>query len=230
MYRANTDAILPESKRGLHRLLEVMISALCALAVPLCSVAGAVQPRNLLGEITAGSIQTVDHSAWDKLLKTYVKPGDDGVNRVDYAAFQRNGHEELKLYIQRLEAVDPQMLDRREQFAFLVNLYNAKTIEVVLNNYPVKSIRDISLGGGLAALVTGGLWKAKILNVKGADLSLDDIEHGLLRLLFKDPRVHYALNCASIDVRICRLRLLPAPNSTPSSMPPPGPTSITLEE
>jgi hypothetical protein len=182
----------------MRRALKVAITSLCGLALPLWGVAGAAEPVDLFGQFTAGSARTVDHSAWDKLLKTYVKPGADGVNRVDYAAFKRNGHEELKIYIRRLEAVDPQTLDRREQFAFLVKLYNAKTIDVVLDNYPVKSIRDISLGGGLAALVTGGPWKAKILKVKDTDLSLDDVEHGVLRPLFKDPRMHYALNCASI--------------------------------
>ncbi len=91
----------------------------------------------------------VDHSAWDRLLKTYVKPGTDGLNRVDYAAFKRDGHAALKAYISRLEAVDPATLTRPEQFALLANLYNAKTVDIVLDHYPVKSIKDISLGGGL---------------------------------------------------------------------------------
>jgi Protein of unknown function, DUF547 len=63
----------------------------------------------------------------------------------------------------------------------------------------VKSIKDISLGGGLLTFVTGGPWKAKIVKVSGIRLSLDDIEHVILRSLFKDPRVHYAVNCASFS-------------------------------
>jgi len=141
---------------------------------------------------------TVDHVAWDKLLKAYVKPGSDGINRVDYDAFKKSGHRALKDYVARLQAVDPGRLDRNEQFAFFANLYNAKTIDIVLDKYPVKSIKDISLGGGLFATFTGGPWKAKVLRVKGMDLSLDDIEHSILRPVFKDPRVHYAVNCASI--------------------------------
>jgi hypothetical protein len=94
--------------------------------------------------------------------------------------------------------MDPNTLDGREQFAFFVNLYNAKTIDIVLDHYPVKSIKDISLGGGLFASLSGGPWKAKVVNVNGAALSLDDIEHGILRSRFRDPRVHYAVNCASI--------------------------------
>lgn len=82
--------------------------------------------------------------------------------------------------------------------AFWANLYNAKTIDVVLDAYPIKSIKDIRLGGGLVAAVTGGPWKAKVVTVAGEKLSLDDIEHGILRPIFKDARIHYAVNCASI--------------------------------
>ncbi len=140
----------------------------------------------------------VDHAAWDRLLKTYVKPGADGLNRVDYAAFKRNDQAALKAYIKGLEAIDLATLSRPEQFALLANLYNAKTVDIVLDHYPVKSIRDISLGGGLLGVFASGPWKAKVLKIKGVELSLDDIEHGMLRPVFKDPRVHYAVNCASV--------------------------------
>ena len=146
---------------------------------------------------TEGSAKTVDHSAWDQLLKTYVVAGPDGLNRVAYAKFKANGAAALLTYIKALEAADPASLGRDEAFAFWANLYNAKTIEIVLTAYPVASIKDINLGGGLLAAVTGGPWKAKTLKVHGADLSLDDIEHGFLRPVFKDPRVHYSVNCAS---------------------------------
>jgi len=117
---------------------------------------------------------------------------------VDYSAFKSTGHGDLKLYIREVQKVDPRTLNRAEQFALLANLYNAKTIDIVLDHYPVRSIKDISLGGGLFAAVTGGPWKAKVVKVNRVDLSLDDIEHGILRPVFKDPRVHYAVNCASI--------------------------------
>ncbi len=198
MKDVHTKTIFPSRERLIRRLFAVAIGVVFIFGVPLCNAASASESTDLFREAAPGSAQTIDHSAWDRLLKAYVKPGADGLNRVDYAAFKRAGHEDLKRYIRRLESVDSQTLDRREQFAFLVNLYNAKTIDVVLDNYPIKSIKDISLGGGLVALVTGGPWKGKILKVKGVDLSLDDIEHGTLRPMFKDPRVHYAVNCASI--------------------------------
>jgi hypothetical protein len=167
-------------------------------ALATCASAQAQTPQDLLATAASAPGQPVDHSAWDGLLKTYVKPGPDGLNRVDYAAFKRDGHAQLKNYIAKLEAVDPATLTRPEQFALLANLYNAKTVDIVLDHYPVKSIKDISLGGGLLGVFTGGPWKAKVLKVKGVELSLDDIEHGILRPVFKDPRIHYAVNCASV--------------------------------
>jgi len=188
------------SSRGItSRALRCALAGLSA-AMSLVSVrpAYAVEPAELFRKAAPGSTATIDHSQWDKLLKIYVKPGSDGLNRVDYAAFKSAGQADLKLYIRGLEAVDPQSLDRPEQFALLANLYNAKTIDIVLDKYPVKSIKDISLGGGLLASLSGGPWKAKVLTMRGVELSLDDIEHGILRPVFKDPRVHYAVNCASI--------------------------------
>ena len=154
-------------------------------------------PADVFAAFAKGSTIGVDHSTWDRLLESYVVAASDGVNRVDYARFKSLGHQDLKGYLASLEAVDVSRLDRPEQFAFWANLYNAKTIDIVLDKYPVKSIKDIRLGGGVVAAVTGGPWKAIVLKVGGTGLSLDDIEHGLLRPMFKDPRVHYAVNCAS---------------------------------
>ena len=145
----------------------------------------------------AGSTKTIDHSVWSSLLKTYVVPGADGLNRVKYAAFKAQGQPALKGYIKSLEGSVVKDLDRPEQFAFWANLYNAKTIDLVLDHYPVKSIKAVSLGGSLTSLFTGGPWKAQVTTVQGQALSLDDIEHGILRGIFEDPRVHYAVNCAS---------------------------------
>jgi hypothetical protein len=176
-----------------------IVCALLALASLVAPAAAQAQtPQDLIATAAATSAQPIDHAAWDRLLKTYVRPDADGLNRVDYAAFKRDGQAALKDYIAKLEAVDPATLPRPEQFALLANLYNAKTADIVLDHYPVKSIRDISLGGGLLGVFTGGPWKAKALEMKGVELSLDDIEHGMLRPVFKDPRVHYAVNCASV--------------------------------
>ncbi|MEM7620530.1 MAG: DUF547 domain-containing protein [Pseudomonadota bacterium] len=137
----------------------------------------------------------VDNSLWNKLLKQYVTDGPDRLNVVDYAAFKKNGHNDLKAYVALLESTDVAALNRKEQYAFWLNLYNAKTIDVVLDHYPTNSIRDIDISPGL---FSDGPWGKKVTKVNGVDLSLDDIEHNILRKLWNDPRVHYGVNCASI--------------------------------
>jgi len=194
MKRLSIDTQASGNRRGLATAALVWVTLGLLLAGPV----RAAEPADLFQKVAVGSTATIDHSAWDALLKTYVIPAADGLNRVDYAAFKQSGQGALKLYIRRLEMVDPATLDRPEQFALLANLYNAKTIDIVLDKYPVASIKDISLGGGLLAALTGGPWKAKVLKLHGTEFSLDDIEHGVFRPVFKDPRVHYAVNCASI--------------------------------
>jgi hypothetical protein len=178
------------------RLLPLALA--CLMAAPFAAGAGPdVLHRPVLASAVA-SPGAIDHSAWDQLLKAYVRPAGDHLSRVDYMAFKQSGQSQLKAYIRSLEATDAARLERPEQFAFWVNLYNAKTIDIVLDHYPVRSIRDINLGGSILSVVTGGPWKAKVLTVSGQALSLDDIEHIILRGQFRDPRVHFAVNCASV--------------------------------
>ena len=172
------------------------LAALACLAPGSGALANSITQTFAPGPATGGPV--IDHAAWSALLKTYVVPGKDGLNRVAYRRFKAEGAGALKSYLDALEKVDVTKLNRSEQFAYWANLYNAKTIDIVLSKYPVKSIKDISLGGSLKALVGGGPWSAKVLKVNGLDISLDDIEHVILRPLFKDPRVHYAVNCASV--------------------------------
>lgn len=190
-------ATQPVSHLG-SALLKGIASLAAVFALSVVSPAAHAAPLDVVAKHSAGSKTAIDHSDWDKLLKTYVKPGADGLNRVDYATFKAQGQAGLKNYIARMQTVDLKSLDRPEQFALLANLYNAKTIDIVLDKYPVKSIKDISLGGGFIASIKGGPWKAEVLKLGGTPLSLDDIEHGILRPAFKDPRVHYAVNCASV--------------------------------
>ncbi|MEQ8250699.1 MAG: DUF547 domain-containing protein [Oceanibaculum nanhaiense] len=137
---------------------------------------------------------SVDHTAWDAFLKRHLRPGDDGVTRLDYAAAQADAAP-LDAYLERLSAVPVSRLNRDEQRAFWINLYNALTVHTVLAHYPVDSIRDIRISPGLFSI---GPWGRKLISVEGEPLSLDDIEHRILRPIWRDPRVHYAVNCASI--------------------------------
>jgi hypothetical protein len=138
---------------------------------------------------------TADHSAFDALLGRRARNSRDGVVRVDYAGWAGSSADRAALrgYIAGLSRLAPLTLTRPEQFAYWANLYNAVTIDVVLDAYPVRSIRDIRSG------LTPGPWNRKVATVGGVELSLDDMEHNILRRGWSDPRVHYAVNCASFS-------------------------------
>lgn len=178
---------------GRRSILQLCVLLLLAMVNAQPAKAGEIEP--VFSKHDPASAIAVSHADWEKLLKAHIRPGTDGLNRVDYAAFKSEGQGSLKTYLQRLQKVDVSKLSRAEQFAFWANLYNAKTIDIVLDHYPVKSIRDIDISPGLFA---NGPWGKKVVKVKGVALSLDDIEHKILRGLWREPRVHYAVNCASI--------------------------------
>jgi hypothetical protein len=142
------------------------------------------------------STQKIDHSAWDRFLKQYVvAPHPSGINRVRYQAVTPEDLKSLKSYLQSTQTVPISSYNRAEQQAYWINLYNAFTVDLILSRFPVASIRDINISPGLLAR---GPWGAKLLTVEGEKLSLDDIEHRILRPIWKDNRVHYAVNCASL--------------------------------
>ncbi len=145
-------------------------------------------------KINTSSQKTIDHKAFSQLLKQYVKADKNGLNRVDYKGFKTK-QSALKSYIKTLETVKVTSLSKSEQFAYWANLYNAVTINVVLDAYPVKSIKDIDISPGI---FSNGPWGKKLVTIEGTKISLVDIEHQILRKVHKDPRVHYAVNCASV--------------------------------
>ncbi len=132
---------------------------------------------------------------WVMILEKYIKAPDDiGVARFNYGALAANPADRSALdsYIQELETTDVSALSNSEAIAFWANLYNAVTIKVVVDNYPVKSIRDIKSGW------RAGPWKRDLVTVAGKKMSLDDIEHKTLRENYPSPLIHYMVNCASI--------------------------------
>ncbi|MEM7124244.1 MAG: DUF547 domain-containing protein [Pseudomonadota bacterium] len=142
------------------------------------------------GGADAGAL---DHVAWHQWLLRYVVESADGVNRVRYGDVTREDRDSLRRYIDDMAAVDVTAYVRAEQMAYWVNLYNALTVDVILSEYPVSSIRDINDG-----LFSFGPWGRDVITVEGRTLTLDDIEHGILRPIWRDPRIHYVVNCASI--------------------------------
>lgn len=153
----------------------------------------------IAGLALAAAPPALGQVSWDGLLARYVRPGADGVNRVDYGGWKAAGADRaaLSALIRTAEAARPSAMGREDAFAFWANLYNAVTVDVIVARYPVRSIRDIrSEGLSLKGLI--GPWQTKRVTVEGRRLSLDDIEHGIMRPTFRDARVHYAVNCASI--------------------------------
>ena len=137
----------------------------------------------------------IDHSAWDKLLVTYVSEHADGVNRVAYARVTDTDRATLTKYIADLQAISISRYGRGEQLAYWINLYNALTVELILDYHPVDTIRDINISPGLFSF---GPWDKKLISVENERLSLNDIEHRILRPIWRDPRIHYSVNCAAI--------------------------------
>lgn len=137
------------------------------------------------------------HKAWTHLLKTNVNVLRDGqASELDYAAIKKN-HRALKSYLASLSAVKPSQFNgwsKDQRKAFLMNAYNAFTVELILTKYPkLESIRDL---GSLFS----SPWSKEFVPLLGKTVTLDDIEHKMLRKpgAYDDPRVHFAVNCASI--------------------------------
>jgi hypothetical protein len=128
---------------------------------------------------------TVDNSVYAGLLENYVKE-----DVVDYQGF-KSEESKLDQYLKVLEKADPTKLSRSERFAFYINAYNAWTIKLILSGYPgVESIKELGS-------IFKSPWKKKLARIDGEVVTLDHIEHDILRPKFKDPRVHFAINCAS---------------------------------
>jgi hypothetical protein len=184
------------------RMLRASRLALFICLTLLAGLAAALPATSLMAEeldkrfaaYDQTSKMRIDHSAWDRLLKAHVTTDRDGLNRFDYAGLKASGLGDLRKYLAQLQSVNPAKLSRDEQFAFWTNLYNAKTMEIVADKYPVNSIRKIRLSLSLYP----GPWREKVMKVMGVELSLDDIEHKILRPIWRDPRIHYAVNCASV--------------------------------
>lgn len=173
-----------------------------ALAAP----AAKLWPR--WSEHDAASSATISHTAWDDWLGQFVRVAADGSTRVAYARVSDADRARLRDYIESLGAIEISTYNPAEQRAYWINLYNALTVDIVLEHYPLESIRDISSG-----LFTSGPWRLKLVRVEGESLRLDDIEHRILRPIWRDPRIHYAVNCASLGCPDLQPRAFTAGNS-----------------
>ena len=132
-----------------------------------------------------------DHSAWDKLLKKHV----DNKGVVNYAGFKKD-YDDLKKYLDMLSANAPaDAWTKDDQLAYWINAYNAFTVQLILDNYGVKSIKDI--GAKIKIPFVNTPWDVKFITIGGKKMDLNNIEHGIIRKKFAEPRIHFALVCAA---------------------------------
>ncbi len=183
----------PEPTRHVRPLVAAFVALILAAAA-----AGAVAaPRAQLWEIWTASdpssARSMDHGAWQDFLDGYLVRGADGVNRVRYAQVTAADLVLLQGYLDALTTTDPRELSRPEQQAYWINLYNALTVEVVLQHPRKNSI--LRMGTGLFSI---GPWDEDLIEIAGQPITLNDVEHRILRPIWRDHRIHYALNCASL--------------------------------
>ncbi|WP_240791397.1 DUF547 domain-containing protein [Psychromonas sp. SP041] len=161
------------------------------------TLGAALLSSSLMSNVYAETNQKNLHVGWTELLEQHITPVNMGHSTaVDYAGF-KNQESELQAYLDKLSEVSRADFDawpKEKQLAFLINAYNAWTVELILTKYPdLKSIKDL---GSLFS----SPWDKEFVPLLGKTMSLNDIEHGLIRgsKRYNDPRIHFAVNCASI--------------------------------
>jgi hypothetical protein len=136
------------------------------------------------------------HKTWNELLAKYV----DDKGHVNYKGFIEE-KEKFDGYLNALEKEAPkESWTKDEKLAYWINVYNAFTVKLIIDNYPVKSIKDI--GGNFYKINTA--WDIKFINIEGEEYDLNNIEHGIIRKEFNEPRIHFAANCASASCPVLR--------------------------
>jgi len=131
------------------------------------------------------------HQQWDKLLKKHV----NAAGMVNYKGFQKD-KAELDAYLRTLSETAPKKIkSKNDQKAFWINAYNAFTVSLILQHYPVKSIKDI--GGSIYKINTA--WDIRFIRIDGEKYDLNNIEHKILRKKFDDPQIHFVIVCASVS-------------------------------
>lgn len=168
--------------------------ALCLLILaPVGLAAPASELWSIWQESNESNSETIDHSAWQQILSRHIQKNESGINLFDYRAARNASSAELKQYLSRMQALDPRDYSSAEQEAYWINLYNALTVELILQNYPLESITKLGRG-----FFRFGPWDDKIATVADESLTLNDIEHRILRPIWQDVRIHFAVNCASV--------------------------------
>lgn len=183
--------------RSLATRLLRALAALSLISIALPSNAGII-PDSDPWEHWRPAAETpqleVDHSGWAQILATYLDAEHpSGINRFDYRSVTAEDRAVLDGYVAYLASLPVAQLTREQQQAYWINLYNAITVQLILDHPEVSSIRKIKDG-----FFSIGPWGRDVVEVDGKTLTLNDIEHRILRPLYGDARVHFAVNCASL--------------------------------
>ena len=141
------------------------------------------------------SIEVISHDDWQAFLNKRVITNAEGINLIDYLNLSDEDYNLLTLYIEKMSKINIARYNRSEQLAFWLNLYNALTVQVVSDYYPVSSIEEVNISPGLFSI---GPWGKKLVTINGTPLSLDDIQNRIIRPIWNDQRTLYAINNASI--------------------------------
>ncbi|MCB9248595.1 MAG: DUF547 domain-containing protein [Ignavibacteriales bacterium] len=151
--------------------------------------------------------QSIDHSLFTQILKDHNYNG-----MVDYKKLQID--ERLKTYLEYLSNVNPHNLkNNSEKIAYWINVYNAFTLKAIVDNYPIESINDLHTGGRIFGhIFSTTVWDDEFIIINGKEYSLNDVEHKILRKEFKEPRIHFAIVCASISCPKLRYEAYTAEN------------------
>ena len=196
-FQISTDRSLQTRQRFFGKISVLL--GLILLGMPLWNPLKAAPKADLWAKWQAHdsqSQQQIDHQEWQIFLQKYVDTNDpSGVALVDYAAVTETDKTRLRGYLAQLAALPISQYNRQAQAAFWINLYNALTVQLILDHFPVDSIVDIDISPGFFSF---GPWDAKLVTVEGEGLTLNDIEHRILRPIWQDSRLHYAINCASM--------------------------------
>lgn len=172
----------------------VLAASLLALATPAMAAPGS-DPWPLWERHDDANRTVIDQAPWAEFLRRFVRAAGTGPSLVAYNGVTPADRQALTADIARLTALPISSFSRAEQRAYWINLYNAVTIATVLAHMPVSSITKIDISPGF---FSSGPWDAKLVTVEGTTLSLNDIEHRILRPIWRDPRTHYTVNCASL--------------------------------
>ncbi|NBB73438.1 MAG: DUF547 domain-containing protein [Bacteroidetes bacterium] len=173
--------------------MSVHLVLIAALGLVGCTGGANVQPVRAQQPVAVPT--TVDHSALTDLLQTHV----DAAGMVDYAALQANHDDALAPYLQQLAETDPANLSEEARLAFWINAYNALTLKLIVDHYPVERIKDITPAGGPSIPKLNAPWHVEVGEVGGQMRTLDEIEHEIIRERFDEPRIHFALVCAAVS-------------------------------